>query len=61
MTEMTDGEWSEVFKTRCRNKRGEHLTEEELLLVGRAHTSTKTGSPWGPSAAFPMLRTEDFR
>jgi hypothetical protein len=39
MTEMTDSEWSEVFKTRCRSKRGEHLTKEELLLIDRAYAS----------------------
>lgn len=33
---LTEAQWSEVFHLRCRSKRGETLTADELALAERA-------------------------
>lgn len=35
-TKLTEAEWSEVFRLRCRSKRGESLSPEERKLIERA-------------------------
>ncbi len=36
---LTEAEWRDVFKARCRSKRGERLTEEERTLTEAAFAS----------------------
>lgn len=39
---LTEREWVDVFKARCRSKRGERLTDEESVLVKRAFATDET-------------------
>jgi hypothetical protein len=34
---MTEEGWTKVFQLRCRSKRGEHLSQEELRLLTQAY------------------------
>jgi hypothetical protein len=36
---LTEAEWADVFKARCRSKRGERLSDEERALVDAAFES----------------------
>ncbi len=36
MMPLSDEKWAEVFRLRCKSKRGENLTAKEHRLVGRA-------------------------
>lgn len=34
---LTDAEWRDVFRLRCKSKRGETLSKDERALVDRAY------------------------
>jgi hypothetical protein len=36
---LTDSEWDEVFRLRCRSKRGEYLSPDHQALLERAYKS----------------------
>lgn len=38
---LSEAEWKEVFRVRCKNKRGEQLNEQEQMLVERAWSSDR--------------------
>ena len=38
---LTEAEWLNVFKLRCRTRRGERLTDPETDLVERAHVEDR--------------------
>lgn len=38
---LTDTEWAQVFRARCKSKRGGGLTAEEFALITAAHTSDR--------------------